>query len=145
PMSHVALRADEVTFRTAGQTLVDEVSLDIVRGARLAMIGPNGAGKSTLLRMLAGLLRPSSGSIHLDGTAIERLPPKERARRFAFVGQTDMPDPQLLVDDYVSLGRIPHTGTLTKAKDQDIVTEALLRAGIAAFSRRPIGSLSGGE
>ncbi|PMW46008.1 ABC transporter ATP-binding protein, partial [Pseudomonas sp. GW460-11-11-14-LB11] len=60
-MSHVALRADEVTFRTTGQTLVDEVSLDIVRGARLAIIGPNGAGKSTLLRMLAGLLRPSSG------------------------------------------------------------------------------------
>lgn len=144
-MSHVALRADEVTFRTSGQTLVDEVSLDIERGARLAIIGPNGAGKSTLLRMLAGLLRPSSGHIYLGSTAIDRLSPKERARKFAFVGQTDTPDPQLLVEDYVSLGRIPHLGTLTKAQDRDIVAEALLRAKIAQFTRRPIGSLSGGE
>ncbi len=145
PMNNIVMRADDVTFRTSGQTLVDETSLDIEQGSRLAIIGPNGAGKSTLLRMLAGLLRPSSGNVYIEGTPIDRLKPRERARRFAFVGQTDAPDHQLLVEDYVSLGRIPHMGALTKAGDRDIVAEALLRAKVAQFSRRPIGSLSGGE
>ncbi|QND52295.1 ABC transporter ATP-binding protein [Phyllobacterium sp. 628] len=144
-MHHMIMHADEVSYRTSGQTLVDDVSLSIERGARLAIIGPNGAGKSTLLRMLAGLLRPSSGDIHLNGSKLGGLTPRERARQFAFVGQTDTPDQQLLVEDYVSLGRIPHLGSFTRARDREIVAEALFRARIAQFARRPIGSLSGGE
>ena len=64
-MSHIVLNADTVTYRIAGETLVDKASLTIECGARLAIIGPNGAGKSTLLRMLAGLLQPTSGDITL--------------------------------------------------------------------------------
>ncbi len=144
-MSHVVLNADAVTYRTAGQTLVDAASLTVECGSRLAIIGPNGAGKSTFLRMLAGLLQPTSGDIYVNGSSISRLTPLERARQFAFVGQTDTPDLLLLVEDYVSLGRIPHIGTFTRARDREIVAEALHRAGIAQFSRRSIGSLSGGE
>jgi iron complex transport system ATP-binding protein len=144
-MSHIVLNADAVTYRIAGETLVDTASLMIECGARLAIIGPNGAGKSTLLRMLAGLLQPASGDIYLNGSRVGHLAPLERARQFAFVGQTDTPDLQLLVEDYVSLGRIPHIGTFTKARDREIIAEALHRAKIAQFSRRTIGSLSGGE
>lgn len=144
-MSHIVLNADAVTYRTAGQALVDAASMTVECGCRLAIIGPNGAGKSTFLRMLAGLLPPTSGDVYLNGSSISRLTSLERARQFAFVGQTEMPDRQLLVEDYVSLGRIPHDGTFTKAKDREIVAEALHRAKIAHFSRRAIGSLSGGE
>ncbi|PSH61347.1 MULTISPECIES: ABC transporter ATP-binding protein [Phyllobacterium] len=144
-MSHLVLNADAVTYRTSGQTLVDAASLTVECGSRLAIIGPNGAGKSTFLRMLAGLLQPTSGDVYVNGSSISRLTPLARAQQFAFVGQTDTPDLQLLVEDYVSLGRIPHIGTFTRARDREIVAEALHRAGILPFSRRSIGSLSGGE
>ena len=144
-MSHIALNADAVTFRTDGQTLVDAVSLTVTCGCRLAIIGPNGAGKSTLLRMLAGLLQPTSGDIYLSGESISRLTPLERARQFAFVGQTDTPDPQLIVEDYVALGRIPHSAAFTRAENREIVAQALLRVKIARCCGRRIGSLSGGE
>ncbi|WP_271893112.1 ABC transporter ATP-binding protein [Candidatus Phyllobacterium onerii] len=144
-MSHIVLNAADVTYRIAGETLVDKASLTIECGARLAIIGPNGAGKSTLLRMLAGLLHPASGDITLHGKSVSHLTPLERARQFAFVGQTDTPALQLSVEDYVSLGRIPHIGAFTKMREREIVAEALHRAKLAQFSRRAIGSLSGGE
>ncbi|MBZ9654284.1 ABC transporter ATP-binding protein [Phyllobacterium lublinensis] len=144
-MSHVVLAADAASYRTAGKTLVDAVSLSVTCGSRLAVIGPNGAGKSTLLRMLAALLQPTGGDIHLDGESITRLTPLERARQFAFVGQSETPDPQLIVEDYVALGRIPYHGTFTKAQDRESVAQALHRVKIAHCSGRRIGSLSGGE
>jgi iron complex transport system ATP-binding protein len=144
-MSHIVLNADAVTYRTPGQTLVDAASLTVECGCRLAIIGPNGAGKSTLLRMLAGLLQPTSGDVYVNGSSVGRLASLERARQFALVGQTDTPDLQLPVEDYVSLGRIPHIGAFTKARDREIVAEALHRAKVTQFSRRSIGSLSGGE
>ncbi|MDF5756897.1 ABC transporter ATP-binding protein [Spongiactinospora sp. TRM90649] len=57
---------------------VDGLSLDIEQGEVLAIIGANGAGKSTLLRALAGLNPPTSGSIHLGGRDITRLPAHRR-------------------------------------------------------------------
>lgn len=144
-MSEVALRAAAVTYRIGEQMLVDAASLEVRLGARLAIIGPNGAGKSTLLRMLAGLQKPVCGEIHFNGHTVSSLTPLERARQFAFVGQTDTPDQQLLVSDYVSLGRIPHLGVNSRARDREIVDEAMHRARIAHFARRPISSLSGGE
>lgn len=144
-MSHIVLNADAVTFRTAGRTLVDAVSLTVACGCRLAVIGPNGAGKSTLLRMLAGLVQPTSGDIYLNGESISWLTPLERARQFAFVGQTDTPDPQLIVEDYIALGRIPHSAAFTRAANREIVAQALHRVKITHCSGRRIGSLSGGE
>jgi branched-chain amino acid transport system ATP-binding protein len=49
-------------------------TLEVDQGEIVALIGPNGAGKTTLLRSVAGLHRPSSGTIHLDGVPIQRLP-----------------------------------------------------------------------
>jgi ABC-type sugar transport system ATPase subunit len=66
---------------------LDGVSLDVADGTTLAIVGPSGAGKTTLLRVIAGLLRPHSGEIRLDGAAITSLPPQER--RAALVFQDD--------------------------------------------------------
>jgi multiple sugar transport system ATP-binding protein len=66
---------------------LDRVSLDVPRGTTLAIVGPSGAGKTTLLRVIAGLLRPSSGDVHMDGASIAALAPQER--RAALVFQDD--------------------------------------------------------
>ena len=58
---------DLVSPRTERVTAVDGVSLRIEAGERVAFIGPNGAGKSTTLKILAGILHPDSGHVHVDG------------------------------------------------------------------------------
>ena len=64
-----------------GLIVTKNVNLSLARGARHALIGPNGAGKTTLINQLTGVLRPSSGSVLLDGEDITRIPSNERVYR----------------------------------------------------------------
>ena len=64
-----------------GLIVTKNVNLSLQRGARHALIGPNGAGKTTLINQLTGVLRPSSGSVWLDGEDITRTAPNERVYR----------------------------------------------------------------
>jgi branched-chain amino acid transport system ATP-binding protein len=59
---------------------IDDISLQLAPGETLAIIGANGAGKSTLLRSVAGLHRPTSGSIHFEGHSLAGLTPHQRVR-----------------------------------------------------------------
>ena len=56
---------------------VDEVSFDARRGAITAVIGPNGAGKSTLFNLVSGAIRPSRGTVHLNGLDVTGQPPEK--------------------------------------------------------------------
>ena len=71
---------------------VDGVSLLVGRGEVVLIIGPNGSGKTTLLSMLGGLVRPTRGSVRVDGRALEELTPRElelfRLTRVGFVFQS---------------------------------------------------------
>jgi len=73
-----------VTKRFGDFVAVDGVDLDVARGELFAILGPSGCGKSTLLRILAGLERPSSGRIVIDGVDVTRLPPYERPVNIMF-------------------------------------------------------------
>jgi len=61
------LTAAHLTRRFDARVAVDDVSFELARGEIFALLGPNGAGKTTTLRMLAGLITPSSGAVHVDG------------------------------------------------------------------------------
>ncbi|HEX6097389.1 MAG TPA: ABC transporter ATP-binding protein [Thermoanaerobaculia bacterium] len=71
---------------------VDDVSLDVAGGEVVLIIGPNGSGKTTLLSMLGGLVRPTRGSVVVEGAALDTMPEREleafRLRRVGFVFQT---------------------------------------------------------
>src|SRR3990172_1774346 len=54
-------------------TILDQISLDVPKGQFVAVVGPSGSGKSTLLGLIAGLDRPSAGTVRLDGTEITAL------------------------------------------------------------------------
>jgi len=64
-----------------GLAVTQNLNLSLARGARHALIGPNGAGKTTLINQLTGVLRPSSGSVWLDGVDITQMAPHERVAR----------------------------------------------------------------
>lgn len=91
-----AIAIEGVTFSHAGQghPALDNVSLSIAPGERVAIVGPNGAGKSTLLLTLNGLLTPSAGRILIHGTAVGRRALREIRRRVGLVFQS--PDDQIL-------------------------------------------------
>jgi branched-chain amino acid transport system ATP-binding protein len=63
-----------------GIVATDNVSLAVEKGARHALIGPNGAGKTTIINLLTGVLRPTAGSIWLEGRDITALEPHHRVR-----------------------------------------------------------------
>jgi branched-chain amino acid transport system ATP-binding protein len=76
-----ALEVRDLSRRFGGLLAVDSVTLAVQPGARHAVIGPNGAGKSTLFNLMAGALRPTAGSVQLDGEDITRMAEHRRARR----------------------------------------------------------------
>ncbi|MBF4630713.1 ABC transporter ATP-binding protein [Clavibacter michiganensis subsp. phaseoli] len=73
-----ALRLEGIGHRYGSTQAVADVSLEVAPGRVLALVGPSGCGKSTLLRLVAGLLTPSSGSLHLDGEDATRLRAERR-------------------------------------------------------------------
>jgi branched-chain amino acid transport system ATP-binding protein len=74
------LRLEGITVERGGRPVVREVSLEVTPGEVTALLGPNGAGKSSLVLAVGGVLRPSGGSITLDGDNLTSRRP-ERIRR----------------------------------------------------------------
>jgi heme exporter protein A len=69
-----AIVAEDVAFSYGPQRVLAGVTMEVERGEVLALVGPNGAGKTTFLKILAGLLRPDSGRVRLEGIELERDP-----------------------------------------------------------------------
>jgi putative ABC transport system ATP-binding protein len=82
--STTVLRAEKLSKAVDGPdgrlVILDDVSLNVERGASLAIVGASGSGKTTLLGLLAGLDRPTSGSVTLAGEALDQLDEEARAR-----------------------------------------------------------------
>ncbi|MDO8771728.1 MAG: ABC transporter ATP-binding protein [Burkholderiaceae bacterium] len=77
----IVLSAQGLVKRFGGITATNNVTLNLLRGARHALIGPNGAGKTTLINLLTGVLEPSEGRIILDGQDVTQLAPHDRVKR----------------------------------------------------------------
>jgi ABC-type cobalamin/Fe3+-siderophores transport system ATPase subunit len=145
------LRARDVSFsyrrRASADRVLDQVSVDIERGTIVGLLGPNGSGKTTLIRIIAGMLRPESGSVALDGRTVSSMARRELARRVAVVPQETHTTFDFSVIDMVLMGRYPHLGpfALEGLADLEIAREALRATGTAALEARSFATLSGGE
>ena len=143
----MSITAENITWKVGKKVIVNEVSLSVSQGQTVGLLGPNGSGKSSLLRVLAGLRRPHSGTVSLDGQNISQMAKKQLARRVAFVEQHGMTDANMRVRDVVKLGRIPHHSPFSNwsAQDDGIVNAALERVDMLNRSEQGWLSLSGGE
>jgi putative ABC transport system ATP-binding protein len=131
--------------RSAVVTALGGVSLDFARGRFTAVMGPSGSGKSTLLQVAAGLDRPTSGEIVLDGTAITGLSEtkltKLRRDRIGFVFQSFNLLPSLTAELNVALP-LRLAGRRPKRKE---VRAVLASVGLADRARHRPAELSGGQ
>ena len=140
--------ARHLAYTYPGGTLaVRDISLSVAPASLTAVIGANGSGKSTFVRMLAGLLRPSSGEILLDGIALEKWQRRLLAREIAFMPQATPAAFPFRVLDVVLSGRTPHIAQfrLETPHDRDRAMHALESTGAAHLADRSITALSGGE
>jgi ABC-type cobalamin/Fe3+-siderophores transport system ATPase subunit len=127
--------------------VVDEVSLEVARGAFLGILGPNGSGKTTLLKLIGGLLEPAAGTVTLDGRSVASWSRRAMARRLAVVPQELHPAFDYSVLELALMGRYPHLGPFAVEGPDDvaIALESLEATGAGRFSRRMFSTLSGGE
>ncbi|GAB2841897.1 ABC transporter ATP-binding protein [Actinocorallia aurea] len=143
----VRLSAERVTVGYGGRAVIDGLDVAIPPGVITTIIGPNGCGKSTLLRTLARLLKPSKGTVVLDGEDIVRLKTKEVAKKLGLLPQTPVAPEGLTVSDLVARGRHPHQSWMRQwsSDDAEVVERALELTGVADLADRPVDSLSGGQ
>jgi branched-chain amino acid transport system ATP-binding protein len=153
------LSVEGVSRRFGGVYANREVTLSVAEGELRGIIGPNGAGKSTLFNLIAGHLRPESGTISLAGRRIDRLPAHTRARRgvgIVFQGARVFPGMSLLAN--VMVGAHAHTraGAVAAAlrppsqrrEEREIRAEAeacLERVGLLDWASRPADGLPLGQ
>lgn len=141
------LRIDNLSVSLGKRQVVANASLTLEPGRFYGLVGPNGAGKTSLLKTLAGLIKPNSGSMTLNGQNLSATPIDQRARKISYLAQDRTAHWPLLTERVVALGRFPHRAQWQNLSDEDdkIVLEAMRNADVLQFEGRRIDTLSGGE
>ena len=150
-MSALTLDVRDVTKRfgdgETGVVAVHDVSLAVQPGEIVLIMGPSGSGKTTLLSMMGALLKPTAGSIHLDGTAISELSegrlPDIRLRQFGFIFQDFNLLSALTVLENVAI--VAELGGLKARAAHEKATTLLTNLGLGARLDFLPEKLSGGE
>ena len=135
------LDVTDVEVRFGDRAVIDALSLHVDDREVVAILGPSGAGKSTLLRVIAGLLRPDSGVVTLDGVDITDTP--AHLRNIGMVFQDEQLFPHLDVAANIAFG--PRMQRWPSAAVAERVDELLTLVGLGGFGSRRVDRLSGGE
>ncbi|GAA3491574.1 MULTISPECIES: ABC transporter ATP-binding protein [Streptomyces] len=136
-----------LSVEIAGARLVSDLALHAGTGQFVGLVGPNGSGKSTFLRTVYRALRPTSGSVLLDGDDLYAMSARESARRVAALPQEASTEFDFTVAEVVAMGRVPHQRALARATgtDSDACATALAQVGASHLAERGYLTLSGGE
>jgi branched-chain amino acid transport system ATP-binding protein len=117
-MTAASLSVRGISKSFSGLRAVDDVSFDVKAGAIQALIGPNGAGKTTVFNMIAGVFRPDTGDVLLDGVSLVGKRPDQICH--AGVGRTFQivrPFNDLTVEENVAIGALAWTDDVKEARD----------------------------
>ena len=136
------LQVDQLTAGYGGPPVIEAVSIAAKRGAITAIVGPNGAGKSTLLKAIAGLIRPTAGTVKVNGVDVTGQPAEKFVTRgLAYVPQVANVFPSLTVVENLEMGGYTRKRGLKERIDE--VLEIFPDLNKARLKRA--GALSGGQ
>jgi branched-chain amino acid transport system ATP-binding protein len=142
-----------LSWSVGGTRIVDDVTFDVADGEFVAVIGPNGAGKTSLFNLVSGLIRPTAGTVALDGVDLGSAPPHRRARRgLGRTFQTSSLFPGLTVRENARIAAASRGGCLrlwrraeADRTARDAADAALADVGLAARAGEAAGTLSHGD
>jgi sulfate/thiosulfate transport system ATP-binding protein len=137
----MSILVSSATRRFGDFTALDDVSVEIPSGSLTALLGPSGSGKSTLLRVIAGLERPDTGSVEIDGRDATDLPPQRRGVGFVF--QHYAAFKHMTVRENVAFGL--KVARRPKAEIRARVDELLELVQLPGLADRYPAQLSGGQ
>ena len=140
-MSVGAVAFDAVAKRYGPVVALQELSFRAEQGEFLTILGPSGSGKTTVLSLLAGLLRPTAGTIHIAGRDVTLLPPQQR--RVGLVFQSYALFPHL--DVFRNVAFPLSVRGLPRAEIAAKVARAIERVRLTGLERRRPSQLSGGQ
>lgn len=135
------LRIEGIRFAVGKKEILGGVSLHVEPGETVALLGPSGCGKTTLLRVIAGLERPSAGTLRFGEEDISNIPAHRRG--FGMMFQEHALFPHMNVRRNVEFG-LRQSGWDGHSRDAR-VAELLESVGLSGFGERGIEGLSGGE
>lgn len=142
------LKAQQLTIGYgAARVVFGGINFTADAGDMVALLGVNGIGKSTLLRTLCGLQNSVAGSITLGGNNLDNISAQERARLISIVLTERLMIDNILVHEFIALGRMPYTNWLGKLTDNDAeeVTRVIALMKIEKLQRKLFNELSDGE
>lgn len=130
-----------------GRMVLKGVSFTVRSGEFLGILGPNGSGKTTLLMAVSGIVPLAGGSVHLRGTSLGAIKPRDRALTMASVAQDSQVRFPFSCEDVVRMGRYPHQKRfrMDSAEDERVVRKVLRITDCEELADRLITGISGGE
>ncbi|HEU5338571.1 MAG TPA: ABC transporter ATP-binding protein [Sulfuricaulis sp.] len=140
PVRGVHVEIQNLTHRYSAKSPLtfEKVNLEAKQGESIAIIGRSGCGKSTLLHIMAGLLRPTSGTVQLDNELVEKPSP-----RWVMMFQAPHLFPWMRVSQNVGIGL--HFAGWNDAKKRERVAEAIDLVNLQEFAENNVQDLSGGQ
>lgn len=136
-----------IDFSYSDKPFIQQLNGKIKRGKITTILGPNGSGKSTLLNVLVNQLKPTNGSIVVDGKELSCLRTKDIAKKMAIVHQQNSAPDDLTVERLVSFGRSPYQSFFATSdeEEEEVVAWALEVTNLSHMAKKRISQLSGGE
>ncbi|MCB6992616.1 ABC transporter ATP-binding protein [bacterium 210820-DFI.6.37] len=129
------------------KNVLEHISFQVNSGEICCLLGPNGVGKTTLFKTVLRLMKPTGGSILIDGEELSKLTPRQMAKAMGYVSQYHVPPFPYVVKDVVMLGRIGsvrYFGQPSK-RDYEITEQAMEDMGIRHLRDEVYTDISGGE
>lgn len=127
--------------------LLKDVNFSVKAGESAAVIGPNGSGKTTLIKLIDALIKPSCGSVFLDGKDVHSYKRRELAKLISYVPQNSGTGFDFTAEEFVTGGRYSYMGVTGRIgrEDKKIIKTAMDDTDTYKLKDRPLWKMSGGE